>query len=422
MNKLPIYFSHGYRDREAVFNKYFGVLIEQSGFVPSLDPPSGDVNSAKLEKHMKHTVGLIAVVTKRNGGISPYIRYEIDLAIRGNKPVLVFIEDSVPDNVIPRFLLRKRFSTRSFFRDYREHVYAIQQFKLYIGNEQLPRYQSLSAQKSAALIGFKKDDELYARTRAYLIDSGYDVFADPMNDADQLLLHGEEHFKLSNTYLGICLLDSLSSQGSYLLGAIRAGQTPLIPLSKYPDYPLVNWIPEEFQRRLIPADVEGAFAVICSQVSLYEEDFVAVDNEKKWENYVNSLLSDSSMGGEYSDSLREKIINNIFMGDTFTNISGNVANKVTGDFVQGQNSNITFLNEKFGKEAADAFMKVAELIQHENNKDAEELYTSMQEELKKEKPKKSVLTTLWSGIISLVPLIKDSAEVFEKVSGIIEKF
>lgn len=75
MKKLPIYFSHGYRERETVFNKYFGMLIEQSGFIPSLDPPSRDVNSAKLEKHLKHTIGLIAIAANRDGNLSPYIRY-----------------------------------------------------------------------------------------------------------------------------------------------------------------------------------------------------------------------------------------------------------------------------------------------------------------------------------------------------------
>jgi len=34
--QLPIYFSHGYREREAVFNKYFGILIEQFQFARGL--------------------------------------------------------------------------------------------------------------------------------------------------------------------------------------------------------------------------------------------------------------------------------------------------------------------------------------------------------------------------------------------------
>src|SRR5215213_9870670 len=174
MKKLPIYFSHGYREREAVFNKYFGMLIEQCGFIPSLDPPSGDVNSAKLEKQLKHTVGLIAIAANRDGSLSPFIRYEIDLAIRIGKPVLVFLEDSLSDKVLPDFLLKRRFSTKSFYRDFYEHNHALNIFKSFTGDNQLPRYQSLTYQKSAILLGFDNTlSDLEGEIKNYLNVSGY---------------------------------------------------------------------------------------------------------------------------------------------------------------------------------------------------------------------------------------------------------
>lgn len=64
----PIYFSHGYREREAPFAAFFSSLMAKIGFIPSLDPPSNDVNSAKLERHLRFTNGLVAVLSMRDGG------------------------------------------------------------------------------------------------------------------------------------------------------------------------------------------------------------------------------------------------------------------------------------------------------------------------------------------------------------------
>ncbi len=427
MTKLPIYFSHGYREREAVFNKYFGILIEQNGFIPSLDPPSGDVNSAKLEKHLKHTVGLIAIVASRNGGMSPYIKYEIDLAIRIGKPVLVFIEDNLPDNVLPNFILKRRFSSRSFFRDYYEHQNALEIFKSFIGNYQLPKYQSLNFQKSAILLGFENENvELENEVKKQLIETGYFVWNNIENEEkNDLIVEGKKHFYLSNTYLSICLIDKLSNRGSYYLGAIRSIQIPTILLTQNNTFDYKGWIPNEFRQRYIPKDeIFEAYLIIQKQVDLYEEDFVVVDNEKKWENYVNSLSKNSIVDGEYTNEGRDKIINNIYMhnGDNFENISGNFSNKNSGNLTQATgNVSIegSFLQDKFGKDAADALIKVAEIINQSNNSEAKELLDSMHTELKQEKPKKSILTSLWNGITTAIPLVKSSVEIFDKVSGMI---
>jgi len=427
MNKLPIYFSHGYRERETVFNKYFGILIEQNGFIPSLDPPSEDVNSAKLEKHLKHTVGLIAIVASRNGSISPYIKYEIDLAIRIGKPVLVFIEDNLADNMLSNFILKRRFSSKSFFRDYYEHQNALEIFKSFIGNSQLPKYQSLNFQKSAILLGFDKENiELESQIKKYLNDTGYFVWGNIENEENkELIIEGKRHFYLSNTYLSICLIDKLSNKGSYYLGAIRSIQIPTILVTQNNKDEYKGWVPTEFRQRYIPKDeINVAYSIINKQVDLYEEDFVVVDNERKWENYVNSLSSSSIMKGEYTNEGRDKIINNLYMhnGDNFENISGNFSNKNSGNQTQAAgNVNIegSFIQDKFGKEASDALVKVAEIINQSSNSDAKELFESMHAELKQEKPKKSILASLWNGMTTAVPLIKSSVEIFDKVSTMI---
>lgn len=73
----PVYFAHGYREREAPFAAHFGSLMRSIGFLPSLDPPSDDVNAAKLERHLGYTTGGIAVISARPEGPSPHILFEI---------------------------------------------------------------------------------------------------------------------------------------------------------------------------------------------------------------------------------------------------------------------------------------------------------------------------------------------------------
>jgi hypothetical protein len=42
-----VYFSHSYREQDALCVNYFGRLIRSEGLIPSLDPPSESLNAAK---------------------------------------------------------------------------------------------------------------------------------------------------------------------------------------------------------------------------------------------------------------------------------------------------------------------------------------------------------------------------------------
>ena len=91
-----VYWAHSYRDEDASVNKHFGVLIEKAaGMVVNFDPPSKGVNSSKLERNLLVSDGMVAVLTWRANGPSQFILYEIGLALRGRKPLLVFLDDGV---------------------------------------------------------------------------------------------------------------------------------------------------------------------------------------------------------------------------------------------------------------------------------------------------------------------------------------
>jgi len=118
-------------------------------------------------------------------------------------------------------------------------------------------------------------------------------------------------------------------------------------------------------------------------------------------------------------------IKQLNMGDIISNNTGNIVKGNTGNTFVGNIGDINItdsfnkVKEKFGKEAADALAKVAEIIQKENNPEAKELFESFNDELKKEQPKKSLLKTLWTGITTAIPLLKTSVDIFDKVSSFI---
>ena len=63
-----VYFAHSYRGRDAGVVDFFARLIRSEGLTLSLDPPSDAVNSAKLQRHLNASDGLIAVLSRRPEG------------------------------------------------------------------------------------------------------------------------------------------------------------------------------------------------------------------------------------------------------------------------------------------------------------------------------------------------------------------
>lgn len=77
-------------------------------------------------------------------------------------------------------------------------------------------------------------------------------------------------------------------------------------------------------------------------------------------------------------------------------------------------------NERYGEGSSDVLKKVIEIINQEKNDEAKELFQEFKEQLEKEKPKKSMLQMIWSNIVSLVPLIKASTDIYDKVESMIK--
>lgn len=314
----PVYFSHGYREREAPFAAHFASLMQQVNFLPSLDPPSEDVNAAKLERHLGYTTGEIAVVANRDAGPSPHILYEVSMCLRARKPLLVFLEDSISDGLISDRILQYRFSAKSYIREVREHLHAIKLFRSYVGSSPTPRYQGGGRQRSCVLIGMNALTEYYRDGIDHEIQSrGYRLihYADTGRGIVQ---PGESHFEIANCSLAICCVDSKSVIDGYLLGVVQDALVPTILLSSKKNSPRNKHVPSEYQRRWIdPKNYEKGIGVVRNQINLFEEDFLELDKSSEANTYAHMLALSASPTGEYSHDVRTSIIQEVTMGDKY---------------------------------------------------------------------------------------------------------
>ena len=148
-----VYYSHSYREPDAPVVGFFASLMAHEGLTPSLDPPSDRLNSAKPERHLASTDGLIAVLTAREDGVSQYMLYEISLALRTRKPLLVFVEDVLPNDILPARILQRRFSRKGLHRQIRDHRHALHILKAYLGETPPPRYQPSLKKRNCLVVG-----------------------------------------------------------------------------------------------------------------------------------------------------------------------------------------------------------------------------------------------------------------------------
>ncbi len=241
------------------------------------------------------------------------------MCLRAGNPLLVFLEDSLPGEIVPKHILHRRFSARSYVRETREHAHALEILCTYIGQEHTPRYQPSSEQRSCFFIGLPAvSAEMAAAFRALAEGRGYSVVEAPSGPV-QLPLPGHQHAIVRTASLTVSILDDSTAASMYYLGMARSGLVPTITLSTDPNSPLAAEIPEVYQRRIIEAgDTASAVAMLEDQIERFEEDFIELDREGKAESYAHQLSLASSPVGQYSDSVRATIVQEITMGDKYS--------------------------------------------------------------------------------------------------------
>jgi hypothetical protein len=316
-----IYWAHSYRASDALLNQHFGMLIEESErIVVNFDPPSDVVNSAKLEQNLRACDGMIAVLTYREGGPSQYILYEIALAMRARKPLLVFMDDRLADGIVPARILQQRFSHRTFFRQVRDQLQAIRVLKTYMGDSPPPRYQPYSTQRSCGLIGYSKRTAHARIVADNVSERGYRVFDLESLDTSNPF-HFNSHEELAKLDLVVRNADSRSRRAEYWAGATSSAFVPTVQITLDVDYQFDTTFPTEFQPKSANVAPERPLdVVLAEEVALFEQDFLKAQDDATIERYTRMQFDSSLNDGRYEPETRSQYVE-VVMGDQY-NVSG----------------------------------------------------------------------------------------------------
>jgi hypothetical protein len=317
-----VYWAHSYRPEDAAVNRHFGVLIEQAArMLVNFDPPSQSVSEAKLQQNRRSCHGMVAVLTWRASGPSPYILFEVVLALRARMPVVVFIDDRIPNDILPPRVLQQRFSHRTYFRQVSEHSHALRVLKSYMGDPPPIKYQSNLGQRCCAMIGMAG---LGKTSRISVVETinrrGYRAIdLDRIDISNPLTLVQEEALAAADVVLRCA--DAKSGSSRYWSGAASSSATPSISFTLNSDYAYRQDFPREFQPRLVSeSGGDSLEKVLSSELDLYEQNFLSAQQPEVIERYVQMQVQAGALAGNYEASTRQIFIGAI-MGDQY-NTSG----------------------------------------------------------------------------------------------------
>ncbi|WBB48448.1 hypothetical protein O3597_25760 [Verrucosispora sp. WMMA2044] len=292
--------------------------MEAEGLIASLDPPSTHVNSAKLERHLSCCDAMVVVLTERETGTSPHIMYEISLGIRSGKPLLVFVEDTLPRKTLPPGILQCRFSLRSYPRNVREHRQALTMLRAYIG-EPTPRHLSPLSPRTCLLLGSSVLAPELSDTLQDFIERNRRYAVLPSR---RLLTGIDEHptgySALREVSLAIAFTGAASDRREdVLLGELRGTNIPLIQVTAEPLSAASARVPVEYQPRVMDPDL-GAPALIelvANELEIFEEDFLELSDGSSADRYTQFLIELGGRG-RYGALTRERGVE-VIMGDRY---------------------------------------------------------------------------------------------------------
>jgi hypothetical protein len=313
-----IYYAHSYREADAVVVEFFLGLMRSEGLIPSLDPPSASLNSAKPERHLNSTDGMVAVLTARENGVSQYILYEISLCLRAQKPILVFVEDVLPDDIVPSRILQRRFSRRALLRQVRDHRHAIRIFRSYIGDDPPPRYQPHLKRRSCIIAG---TDEIPRHIVDGLLQTVEELnyrALEVVTGTHARVYESSELELMASVDLALCFVSSADTYSHYIFGAFRAFLTPSILISGDHSYPFHPLVPLEYQPRLASLDnIQQLQELLRREIAIFEEEYVDLNDQSEVKRYAQLLIQEASPTGTYSDEARQIFVKELVMGDKY---------------------------------------------------------------------------------------------------------
>jgi hypothetical protein len=347
-----VYFSHSYQQKDSALVRHFEYLITNQEIICSLDPPSERiegkpaVNSAKLERHVGNCDGMISVLTARDGGVSPYIMYEINLALRARKPLLVFVEDTLPDGIVPSRILQRRFNRRSVVRQIREHQHAINILRDYIGRDS-PKYQPPFTRRSCLIVGSSTMASDPREAIAGIVDrAGYspkDISSSFDGvDADIVFPDDLVHDAIETADVAVCVVDDVNCHSQLLFGAIRWAFIPMITLTANTGFRFDPKKSTSLQPRIIDlSDPVALEDTIGHELRLLEENLVDIADQEMVREYVDRLVKAPRRDDRFVSGTRN-MFQDLIVGNKYT-AQGNAAIGAMGN--QPQTSGAEFFPE-----------------------------------------------------------------------------
>lgn len=305
-----VYFAHSYRERDARVVDYFGRLMRSEGLIPSLDPPSDTVNGAKLQRHLNSSDGMVAVLSRRESGTSPHILYELALAIRARFPLLVFVEDSLPNDIVSNRVLQQRFSHRSFLREAPVHRHALRTFKDYVGGTSTGWYQRVRGKRSCLVLDSDLiQPALRDATIEWIGEADYDV---EVVDDSGSISPWHPYDMINSASVAVTFVEG-SARSSYLTGFTAGVSVPTISLTTDDRYPLRPNVPAEYQCRFVD-NTDRLKEVLRAEFDLFEQDFLELADQEAVDRYASFLIE---LSGQYDSYTRQDAIREVVMGDKY---------------------------------------------------------------------------------------------------------
>jgi len=432
-----IYYSHSYRPADKDINEFFQELMLSEGLTPSLDPPSDRLNSAKPERHLRSTDGMIAVLTYRDPEPSRYILYEIALCMRAQKPVLVFVEDVLPNNIVSEFLLQRRFSRGHYLREVRNHRHALKILKTYIGAEPPPTYEPTSEQRSCLIIGASSiSDSQCDEIKQTLISLSYNPRVSPISN-DCLSYAQPYESLIAQSILCVAFAENVAPSEFYLIGAARATLTPTIMLSQNPKYVFDSKVPNEYQPRIVSTNDIGMLCeTLNNEINVFQEDYLELKEQDEVIRYRTALIREGRISsGMYPAHARDTIINivteELDMSKDKIQVSGivgpvNIQSKL--DHVNQIVHHAPAINDDKKQEFAHLIDMLREALQAASGKrpdDTERVAQTAElvaTEMARPKPNRQFLNVTIDGLKEAAKAVEDIAPGVIKVAAMVASF
>lgn len=328
-----IYYAHSYRKSDVPVVEFFSELMRSERLIASLDPPSDRLNSAKPERHLRATDGMVAVLTARDGGVSPYILYEIWLCLRANKPLLVFVEDTLPSGLVSPRVLQRRFSRRALLRQVRNHRHAVQALRSYIGDDPPPSYQPSTDMRKCLLSGLDDLPPVVAENLQFqLAARGYATHV-LSGEVPASLYDAGLQESLSSADLALAFVESTAARAEFFLGAVQASFVPTILLTRDAHFRFDQRIPREYQARLVDvSETDQLRSTVELELSIAEEEYVDLEKQDQVQRYAELLIVENPRAGQYSPGVRNIFVQELNMGDKNINYgqTGSMGNESIG--------------------------------------------------------------------------------------------